>query len=157
MNQEEKEYLTKEKFEELKKELDFLKNTKRKEIADDLEYAKSLGDLSENAEYNEARENQASVEARIRRIEYIVKNAEIVTRKKGDDVQVGSTVVVQKEGQKETKEFTIVGSEEADSLQGKISYLSPLGKVLMGKRKGDEATFQAPSGDKIKYKIIKVS
>jgi transcription elongation factor GreA len=153
----EKEYLTQEKFQELEKELNFLKNTRRKEIALELEYAKSLGDLSENAEYNEARENQATVEARIRRIEHILKNAEIVSPGKGEVVEVGSTVLVEKEGEKEKRTYSIVGSEEADGLQGKISYQSPLGKALMHRKKGGEATLQIPSGEKVRYKIIDVS
>jgi len=152
-----KEYLTKDKYQELKEELDFLKNNKRKEIADELEYAKSLGDLSENAEYNEARENQAKLEARIRKVEAILQNAEIVTHKKSDIVSVGSVVVVQKEGDKEKREFSIVGSEEANSLEGRISHQSPLGKALMGKKAGEESVFQRPDGGKIKYKILKVS
>lgn len=156
MSVEEKEYLTKEKYEELKNELHFLTNVRRKEIADELEYAKSLGDLSENAEYNEARENQALTEGRIRRLEQILKNVEIVSYQKSDNVQVGAKVTVCKEGEKEKREFTIVGSEEADSLQGRISYQSPLGQALMGKKKGDEVTIQAPSGGKIKYKVIKI-
>jgi transcription elongation factor GreA len=152
-----KEYLTKEKFEELKKELDFLSTTKRKEIADQLEFAKSLGDISENAEYHEAREQQAITEDRIRKIEYVLKNAEIVTHnKKSDVIQIGSTVVIKKEKEGENKEYVIVGSEEADTSKGRISNSSPIGQALMGKKKNEEFIFQTPSGNKIKYKIISV-
>ena len=156
MEEDEKEYLTKGKYKDLKYELDFLTTTKRKEIAEQLEFAKSLGDLSENAEYHEVREQQGLVEDRIRKIEYILKNAEIVSHKKGSDVEVGSTVTVRKEGQKENKEFEIVGSEEADTAKGKISYNSPMGQALIGKKKGEEFTFKTPAGTKIKYKILSV-
>ncbi len=94
----EKEYVTQEKHDELQKELHFLKTEKRKEIADHLEYARSLGDLSENAEYHEAREEQAQTEARIQQIETILKNAVIVAHKSGDTVEVGSKVTVTKAG-----------------------------------------------------------
>jgi len=101
MENENKEYLTKEKYDELEKELAFLTTTKRKEIADQLEFAKSLGDISENAEYHEAREQQALTEDRINKIENVLKNAEIVEYKKSDTVVIGSTVTVKKEGERE--------------------------------------------------------
>lgn len=156
MSEENKEYLTKEKFGELQEELRFLTTTKRKEIAEQLDFAKSLGDLSENAEYHEARDQQGLVEDRIRKIENILKNAEIVSHKKGDIVEIGSTVIVKKEGEKDNKEFTVVGSEEADTSTGKISHVSPIGRALMGKKKGEEFVFETPSGAKIKYKVIRV-
>jgi len=156
METEKKEYLTKEKFNELKKELKFLTTVKRKEIADQLDSSKSMGDLKENAEYHEAREQQALTEDRIRKIEHILKNAEIVLHKKSDVVEMGSTVVVIREKEKENKEFLLVGSEEADTANGKISNVSPMGKALMGKKKGEEFIFKAPSGTKIKYKIVSV-
>jgi len=157
MDYEEKEYLTKEKYEELKKELNFLITTRRKEIANQLEFAKSLGDLSENAEYHEAREQQAISEDRIRKIESVLKNAEIISgHKKNDVVEVGSTVIVKKEREKENKEFTLVGSEEADTALGKISHNSPLGHALRGMKKGEEFVFQTPNGSKLKYKVISI-
>jgi transcription elongation factor GreA len=151
-----KEYLTKEKYKELTQELDFLVTTKRRGIAEQLEAAKALGDLSENAEYHEAREQQALIEDRIRKIEYVLKNAEIVTHKESDVVEIGSTVIVCRDGQKECKEFHLVGSEEADTSKGRISNVSPIGKSMMGKKKGDEFIFVAPNGTKVKYKIISV-
>jgi transcription elongation factor GreA len=154
MDEDRKEYLTKEKFKELTEELDFLKKTKRKEIAEQLEFAKSLGDLSENAEYHEAREVQAITEDRISKLENVLKNAQIVSHKKGGVIEVGSTVVVKKD--KEKKELHLVGSEEADTAQGKISHLSPVGKLMMGKKKGDEFIFKTPAGDEVKYKIVSV-
>ena len=141
-----KEYLSKEKHNELKEELDFLMHVRRKEIAEALEAAKALGDLSENAEYHSAREAQAGVEERIMIVEEILKNAVIVGSKhKTDAVDIGSVVTV-KRG-KETKTYTIVGSEEADVLAGKISNKSPLGEAMMGKKEGDSFTCVTPKGD----------
>ncbi|OGZ05025.1 MAG: transcription elongation factor GreA [Candidatus Lloydbacteria bacterium RIFCSPHIGHO2_01_FULL_49_22] len=141
-----KEYLSREKHDELKEELDFLTHIKRKEIAEALEAAKALGDLSENAEYHSAREAQAGVEERIAVLEEILKNAVIVGNKhKTDAVGIGSIVTL-KRG-KETKTYTIVGSEENDVQAGKISNKSPLGENLMGKRKGDEFKCTTPRGE----------
>ncbi len=148
------EYLTLEKKQLLEDELKMLKTVRRKEIADALEYAKSLGDLSENAEYHQAREDQANCEDRITHIEQILKNAVIMddTQKAGV-VSVGSTVTVQKKGSKEEKTFALVGSEEADSISGKISNESPLGQALLGKKKGDKVIVHAPKGD-VEYTIV---
>jgi transcription elongation factor GreA len=141
------EYLTPEKKSELEAELTMLKSVRRKEIADALEYAKSLGDLSENAEYHQAREDQANCEERIAHVELILKNAVIMGKHKAGVVEVGSTVTVSKKGDKSEKTFVLVGSEEADSIAGKISNESPLGKVLLGKGKGDSVVVQAPKGE----------
>lgn len=149
------ELISQEKFEELTRELDELRTTRRKEVAQQLEYARSLGDLSENAEYQEAREMQASVEERIQKLEAILKNAKIVRGEKTDNVGMGSTVSVQKVGGDEKHVYIVVGAEEADMLAGKISYHSPLGAALMGKKKGDEFSFHTPRGV-AKYKILKV-
>lgn len=133
---------------ELENELNQLKTVRRKEIADALEYAKSLGDLSENAEYHQAREDQANCEDRIAHLEQILKNAVVMTEKaNASRVEVGATVVVAKKGDKEEREFTLVGSEEADSFTGKISNESPLGKALLGKSKGDTVIVETPKGD----------
>lgn len=152
---EEKQYLTKEKYQELKNELDFLKTTRRKEVAENLEYAKGLGDLSENAEYQEAREVQASVEDRIMRIEMMLKSATILSDRHEDTVGIGSTVNVSKEGQKETSKYKIVGSEETDMSTGKISNLSPLGSSLIGKKKGESVAVKTPKG-MMNYTIITI-
>jgi transcription elongation factor GreA len=149
------ELISQEKFEELTKELDELRTTRRREVAEQLEYARSLGDLSENAEYQEAREMQAAVEERIGKLEGILKNAKIVKNSKSDIVGMGSTVTVQKLGADDKHAYIIVGAEEADMLSGKISYHSPLGNALMGKKKGDEFSFHTPKGNQ-KYKILKV-
>lgn len=152
---EEHEYLTKEKFEEFKKELEYLKITRRKEVAENLEYAKSLGDLSENAEYHEARDAQAALEDRIARLEKMLKNATIVSSHNTNTVSLGSMVTVHKEGEKEKQTFTIVGSEEANTKEGKISLRSPFGASALGKKKGDTFSFTTPSGT-MTYKIVEI-
>ncbi len=150
-------YLTPEKFEELKKELEHLKTVRRREVAEALEYARSLGDLSENAEYQEARDMQATIEERITHLEQVIKEAKIVKDgKKGDIVGLGSVVTITKDKEKQTREYTIVGTEEANIHEHKLSYLSPLGEALMGKEKGDTFSFETPSG-KQTYKVVKVA
>lgn len=153
----EREYLTKDKFDELKKELDILKTVKRKEVAESLDYARGLGDLSENAEYHEARELQANIEDRISRLEDILKNSTIMSNEssKGDHVHVGSTVIVVKENEKEEKKFKIVGSEETDISQGKLSNKSPFGLAVIGKKVGDSFSYSSPVGI-ITYKIVSI-
>jgi transcription elongation factor GreA len=149
--------VSQEKFDEMIKELEYLKTVRRTEIAKNLEYARSLGDLSENAEYQEARDLQAATEERIKKLEELVKNTSIVTDgKKKNEVSFNSKVSIKKEGSAEVHEYTIVGSEEADMRVKKISHLSPLGAALMGKKKGDVFTFTTPGG-KQTYTIEKVS
>ena len=150
-------FLTPEKFEEVKAELEQLKTVRRKEVAESLEYARSLGDLSENAEYQEARDMQAAIEERIRHLEQVIKEAKIVAHnKKGDVVGLGSSVTIVKEKEKGNLTYTIVGSEEANIHDHKLSYLSPLGEALMGKTKGDAFSFDTPGG-KQSYKVLKVT
>ena len=153
---EQQEYLTKSKYKELEKELEHLKQVRRKEIADNLEYARSLGDLSENAEYHEARDMQAQIENRIQRLEQVLKSAKIVSKSKKNEVDLGTVVILRKEDQKKEKKYQLVGSEEADIKQNKISYLSPLGKAIMNKKKGELFSFITPNGEKINYKIIDI-
>jgi len=148
------EYLSQEKFEELKKELDILKTKKRKEVTESLEFAKSLGDLSENAEYQEAREMQANVEQRISLLENLLKDAVILSANSKDLVGLGSIVVVTNDA-KEVKQFQVVGSEESDISMGKISNISPLGSSLMGKKAGDVVVVNSPKGP-IQYKIKEI-
>ncbi len=142
------QYLTAEKFAELKKELGYLKAERRKEVAEHLEYAKKLGDLSENAEYHQAREEQAEVEDRIRYVESLLKDAVIAAASGGSVIAVGSTVRLERDGDTVKKSFlyTIVGSEEADTSQGKISNISPLGSALLGHKQGDKIKVQTPKG-----------
>ena len=151
-----KEYLTKERYDELVKELDYLKKVKRKEVAEDLEYAKALGDLSENAEYHEARDTQAATEDRIIKLENILTHAEIMTLHHTEVVGIGSTVTVLQEGTKGAHKFEIVGSEEANISHGKISLHSPIGAAMIGKKKGESFAFLSPKG-KMTYKIIDIA
>ena len=150
------DYITEEKRLALQVELKDLKGPKRKEILESLEYAKSLGDLSENAEYHQAREEQGKLEERIIKIEKILRSSQTVKGGGGDIIEIGSKVVVQKKGTEEEKTYVIVGSEEADMTKGKISNRSPFGKALFGKKKNDEVSFKTPKGV-VDYKIINVS
>lgn len=140
------QYLTTTKFNELTRELEQLKTERRKEVAEQLEYAKKLGDLSENAEYHQAREEQAEVEDRIGRLENILKNAVIADKGSSDIVTIGSTVRVEKKGDNKSYLYTIVGSEEADTAHGKVSNLSPIGSALLGHKEGDTVTVVTPKG-----------
>ena len=148
-------FLTQEKFDELKAELEHLTTAVRKEIAESLEYARSLGDLSENAEYQAARDLQAATEERIRRLETLIKSATIVSEKKKGVVGFGSKVTIKKKGEKDQHAYTIVGSEEADMREHKLSHLSPLGEALMNKKKGDTFGFKTPSGTQ-EYTVVSI-
>jgi len=148
-------YLSKEKFDEFTKELEHLKTVRRREIAEQLEYARSLGDLSENAEYEEARNLQAATEDRIRNIEESLARARIIEHPKGNIVSLGNFVTIQKQGEKEEHVYEIVGSAEANMQDHKISHLSPLGSALMEKKKGEVFSFETPKGAQ-KYKIVNI-
>lgn len=156
--------ITKEGLKKLKDELDFLKTTKREEIASRLKEAISYGDLSENAEYEEAKNEQAFIEGRILELEKQVKNARIITEHaptakavKGKIIEIGSSVTVRnKTDDDEPETYTIVGSMEADPIEHKISNESPIGKALLGREKGDQVEVTAPAG-KFKYEILKVA
>jgi transcription elongation factor GreA len=152
----EKHFLTKEKYDELTKELSELRTSGRKEVAEELEYAKQLGDLSENAEYHSARERQALLEDRIAKLDALLKGASIVDAHHSEAVNVGSTVEIQKEGKKETATYTIVGTEEADLAQKKLSVTSPMGIAMKGKKKGESFTVETKVGAS-KYKIVKIA
>lgn len=156
MAKEVKEYLTNEKKIELESELENLKTVRRKEIASAIEWAKSLGDLAENTEYSQARDDQARCEARILELENILQNAVIANAHHTENgIFVGSTVVVKKLENNEINTFTIVGSEEVDLINGKVSNESPLGMALIGKHAGDKVTFMTPKGE-VSYIIEKV-
>jgi transcription elongation factor GreA len=149
--------VSQEKFDEMVRELEHLKTTRRTEIAKSLEYARSLGDLSENAEYQEARDLQAATEERIKRLEGLVKHAEIAPdEKKKNEVGFGSKVSIKKQGTTDLHEYTIVGSQEADMREKKLSHISPLGAALMGKKKGETFTFETPAG-KQTYTVEKIA
>jgi transcription elongation factor GreA len=151
--------VTKEGLKKLKDELENLKSVRRKEVAQRLKEAISYGDLSENSEYEEAKNEQAFVEGRILELERKIKNAKVITEKDGKkDVNVGSTVSVRNitSGDDAQETYTIVGATEADPFENKISNESPLGKSLLGCTRGDTIEFQAPAGT-IRYEVLKVS
>lgn len=148
-------YISEEKKKDLIKELETLKTVKRKEILEALEYAKSLGDLSENAEYHQAREDQGKLEDRIHQIEYMINSAVITKKHSSDKVEVGTTVTVRKGSSKTETVFHLVGVEEADMSVNKISNRSPLGAALFGKSKGDTVSMNTPKG-LVKYTIVAI-
>ncbi|MBI4085153.1 MAG: transcription elongation factor GreA [Candidatus Liptonbacteria bacterium] len=151
-----KYYLTKERFEELEKELDALKNEKRREVADRLKQAKEFGDLSENSEYTEAREEQSRVEIRISELDDIIKKAAIIKSEKksaSDSVFIGSTVTVKRDDSVFT--YRIVGSNEAKPEEGRISNESPLGRAFLDRKVGEKVMVVTPGG-KADYQIMKI-
>jgi transcription elongation factor GreA len=146
-------HLTAEGIESLKTELKELTTSKRAEIAERLKEAKADGDLSENAMFDAARDEQSFMEGRISEIEHILKHAVVIAAKKGDKISLGSTVHLELEdGQ---QRYIIVGSTEANPDEGKISDESPIGKALLGKKPGEEVKISVPSGV-LTYKILKV-
>ena len=148
-------YITQEGLEKLKKEIEYLKTTKRDELADRLQKAIAQGDLSENFDYSDAKEQQAMLEGKIKELEDQVREAQIVQKTtQSDVVQIGSAVEVESEGEKLT--FVVVTARDADSLKGKISVESPIGETLMGKKKGEIATVETPDGS-MQYKILTIS
>lgn len=148
------QYLTALRLKELKEELNHLKTSKRKEVAARIEAAKALGDLSENAEYADAKEEQSWVEGRILELQDLIQNAQIIkTDVKTGYVNVGSTIRVNN-GSKE-KFFQIVGSNEADPAAGKISNESPLGQAFLGKRVGNKVEINVPAGKMI-YTVLEI-
>jgi|AntRauTorckE6833_2_1112554.scaffolds.fasta_scaffold04040_5 transcription elongation factor GreA len=146
--------ISQEGYNKLKKELDHLLTTKRREIADRIEKAKELGDLSENAEYSEAKDAQSLNDSKIMELSSTIKNVTVVNSiNSKNEVGMGS-IVTAKTGQKERK-FTIVSFNEADPLEGRISNESPLGLSFLGKKKGEEVLVRTPKGE-VKYKILKI-
>lgn len=154
--------VTKEGLKKLKEEAEFLKNTRRKEVAQRLKEAISYGDLSENSEYEEAKNEQAFVEGRILELEMKIKSAKIITEKPsaarmGKEINIGSTVTVRSTEENEEEEtYTIVGATEADPFVSKISNESPIGKALLGKIKGESIKVVTPSGV-VEYEVTKVA
>ena len=149
------QYISEEGLVKLRAELEELINVRRQEIAQRIHDAKEHGDLAENAEYEDAKNEQAFVEGQIQRLEVLIKNATIIEGNHGTDhVQIGSTVKV--DGSDGPEQFTIVGSTEANPDKGFISDQSPIGKALLGKKPGDEVTIEVPSG-RIAYKVKHVA
>lgn len=148
--------LTQEGLAELTAELNDLVGVKLPAVIDRVAKAREYGDLSENAEYHSARDEQELLQARIDEIQQIVDNATVIKQTKSHtNVGVGSKVVVSKSGSKKEVSVDIVGEFEADPKSGKISSVSPMGKALLGKKKGDKVTVKAPAGD-IEYTIIEI-
>lgn len=140
-------YLTEEGLEELKKELDNLINVKRPENIQAIKEARSLGDLSENADYDAARNEQAVIEGRIKTIEKMLENVSIITKTVTDKVTLGTTVAIKYvDDDDDEEEYKIVGSQEADPFESKISNESPIAKALMDHKVGDVVTVESPNG-----------
>lgn len=149
--------LTLEGREKLQKELDYLISVKRPEVAEAIHSAKEEGDISENSAYDAAKEQQAFVEGRIMQIEQMLKNAEIIqVNASSTVVRLGSTVIVVEKGSKEQEDYQIVGPAEADPAKGRISNESPVGKALMGKKKGDVVTVKTPAGER-QLRLVQVN
>ena len=153
-----KQIFTKDSFEKLQSELEELKVVKRKDIAQKIKEAREQGDLSENAEYDAAKDEQRDIEARIEELENIIKNAEVLDESTIDytKIHVGSVVTVkERTGAKREITYRIVDTSEVNSREKKISYESPVGKALMGKESGANVDIETPGGI-VKYKITKV-
>ena len=153
--------VTKDGLKKLQEELDYLKNVKRKEVAKRIKEAISYGDLSENSEYEDAKNEQAFIEGRILELEDKVKYAKIIDekQKKTKTVQIGSTVIIERtdvKAKSEQEEYTIVGSTEADPINNKISNESPVGKALLGRSVGETVRVDVPKGD-IEYRVVKLA
>ena len=146
-------YITKEGFKKLKDELKELVSTKRPEVAQQIQSAREMGDISENAAYDEAKREQAFIEGRISELEEIIKSSKVADEKASEAVVVGSKVTLHIEGDEEI--FHIVGAPEADPSEKKISHESPLGKELLGKKVGEKIEVEAPIG-KLTYTILKI-
>ena len=155
--EEKKTILTYAGLKALEDELENLRVVKRKEVAEKIKEAREQGDLSENAEYDAAKDEQRDIEARIDELEKILKNVEVVVEEEVDleKINVGCTVLVHDDEFDEEIEFKIVGSTEANSLQGKISNESPVGQALMGKKVGDIVDVETPAGN-IRYTVLKI-
>ena len=148
-------YLTEKGLEELKLELEDLKLVKRPNVIEALKEARALGDLSENAEYDAARNEQAAVENRIRELEIMIENAVIIGDAKSDKVRIGSKVEIEYLADHEQEEYTIVGSTEADPFANKISNESPIAMAILDKKVGDIVTVTSPNGEyKVEIKAI---
>ena len=149
-----KQYLTKERLEELKSELQKLKKEGRAEVAERLKKAKEYGDLSENSEYADAKDEQARIESNIFKLENMIRNAALIKKSSAkDSVDIGSTIEISKKGK--NFKYTIVGSNEARPEANLISNESPLGEAFLGKKTGDIVKIETPNG-KTEYKIVKI-
>ncbi len=150
-----KSYLTKKGLKKIEVELEELKNIKRPDVIKRIDIAREFGDLSENAAYHDAKEEQAFIEGRILELEHLIKTSEVVEDiNNGDSVRIGSRVKVDYNGSERL--FSIVGNNEADPLKGLISYNSPLGQALLNRKLGEEFTVEIPRGD-VQCKILEIN
>lgn len=150
-------FLSKEKLEELVSNLKEMKGAGRREIAQRLDEAKAFGDLSENAEYHQAREDQGKAESRIKEIEYMIKNVEIVKKSHhSESVELGSTVTISKKSCSTEQTFEITGREDSDLSKGKIDIGSPLVAAMKGKKEGEFFDFVKPNKDIVTYKVVSI-
>ena len=151
-------FVSKEGYQKLENELEHLKTVKRKEVAEAIQIARGFGDLSENSEYDEAKNEQAEIESRIAMLEVTLENATVLDDKdiKTDKVSVGNTVKIYNIATEQEEEYRIVGSTESDPIEGKISDDCPLGKTLLGQRVGDSINVETPGGI-VKYTVISIS
>jgi transcription elongation factor GreA len=149
--------LTSEGFEKLKGEIEYLSNDRRREVAERIRVAREFGDIAENAEYDTAKNEQAHLEARIALLEERLAHSRVVTKKeiKSGEVSIGTKVRLRDVGANKTVEYHIVGSAEADPAENKLSNESPVGKAIMGRKKGDTVEVAAPRG-KLKFKIMDI-
>ena len=150
-------YMTKDGYDKILAEINYLETVKRPEISAQIAEARDKGDLSENAEYDAAKDEQRDIEARIEELEKILKNAEVVVEEEADldKVSIGCSVKILDCEFDEELEYKIVGSTEANSLKGKISNESPVGKALLGKKVGDTVTVETPAGE-FSYKVLSI-
>lgn len=150
-------FLTKEGFEKLQDELDYLRKVKRQEVADRLHEAMEGGELIENAEYEAAKNEQSFVEGRIQELEMLLATARVIEddkKKRGESIQVGATVTIQEDGTEE-ETYTIVGAAEANPREGKISNESPMGRALLNHRVGDDVQVETPDGS-YTIRVVKI-
>lgn len=155
-NGEKEIYLTSEGFLKLEEEVDNLKKIERPRVIKAIKEARAQGDLSENAEYSAARDEQGKLEARIKEIEYTLEHAVIIENNNDGKVSIGSVVTIKYEEDDEEEEYSIVGTNEADPFSNKISNESPIAVAIMGKKQGDKVTVESPNGS-FKIEIVKVS
>ena len=148
--------MSQKRLDELKKELETLQTVREKEVSEQIKEARSFGDLSENSEYDEAKTEQGKLYSKIAEVKDLIENAVILdTARSGSSVMMGSRVTVREQSEKETETYEIVGSQEANPIQGRISDESPLGRSLMGRNKGDVVAYEAPIGV-LHYEIVEI-
>lgn len=151
-------FFTTEGLEKIESEIEYLKTVRRKEVAERIKVALGYGDLSENSEYDEAKNEQAQVEERIAKLEAMARNAKVIDEKQlnKEEVNVGSIVKIKDLSDGEVEEYSIVGSAEADPLEGKISNESPVGSKLIGLKVGEQVEIEIPDGF-VKYEVLEIS